>query len=181
VVHRVLSQHTASLATIGISPVTPPKPVPFFGFADNAGHSLSLTDFKGRAVVLNLWATWCVPCRQEMPSLDRLQAKLGGSRFEVLAVSVDKLGAAVVQPFYRELGLRSLGIYLDPSSKAPSVLGIEGVPATLLIDTDGHEIGRKVGPLEWDSPEAIDTLRKVFALTDKTPKTSVAPEERKSR
>lgn len=167
-VHHVPSQETASLAAAGITPVMPPKPVPSFGFADNTGHSLSLADFKGRTAVLNFWATWCVPCRQEMPSLDRLQATLGGPRFEVLAVSIDKQGSAVVQPFYHELDLRSLEIYLDPSGKAPSALDIEGVPATLLADANGREIGRKLGSLEWDSPAVIDTLRKVFELSTRS-------------
>lgn len=179
-VQRVLSQDTTSLVTIGIAPVTPPKPVPSLTFVDDAAHALNLADFKGRAVVLNFWATWCVPCRQEMPSLDRLQAKLGGPRFQVVAVSIDKRGIAVVQPFYRELHLRSLGTYLDPSGKATSVLGIEGVPATLLIDADGREIGRKLGALEWDSPAVIDTLQKAFGLTDMKPRTSTTPDERKS-
>jgi thiol-disulfide isomerase/thioredoxin len=167
-VQRVPSQDMAPLAAVRITPVTPPKPIPSFGFADETGHSLSLADFRGRAVVLNLWATWCVPCRKEMPSLDRLQAKLGGPRFQVLAVSIDKQGAAVVQPFYRELGLRSLRIHLDPSGKAPSVLGIEGVPATLLIDTEGREIGRKLGALEWNSPAVIGALRQTFGLAEMT-------------
>lgn len=84
----------------------------------------------------------------------------------MVTVSIDKQGATVVQPFYRELGLRSLGVFLDPSGKAPSVLGIEGVPATLLIDANGREIGRKIGALEWDSLAAIDTLQKAFGLTE---------------
>ena len=165
-VERGPSQHTAPLAAIGVTPVTPPKPLPPVAFTHEAGHSLNLADFKGRAVVLNLWATWCVPCRKEMPSLDRLQAKLGGPRFQVIAISIDKQGAAVVQPFYRELGLQTLGIYLDASGRAPSTLGIEGVPAILLVDANGREIGRKLGELEWDSPAVIDALRKVLGLMD---------------
>jgi thiol-disulfide isomerase/thioredoxin len=166
-VKRGPSPDTASLAAIGVTPVTPPRPIPLVAFTDEAGHSLSLAEFKGRAVLLNLWATWCVPCQKEMPSLDRLQAKLGGPRFQVIAVSIDKQGDAVVQPFYRQLGLQALGVYLDPSGKAPSSLGIEGVPATLLIDVNGREIGRKLGALEWDSPAVTDTLRKVTSLMDR--------------
>lgn len=177
-VNRAPARNVPSLAAIGISPTAAPEPVPPFDFADDAGRSLSLADFKDRALILNIWATWCVPCRQEMPSLDRLQATLGSPRFEVLAVSIDKQGAAVVQPFYRELDLRSLGIYLDPSGKVPSVLGIEGVPATLLIDADGREIGRKLGSLEWDSPAVINALRQTFGLTDIKPSPSATPEER---
>lgn len=168
-VQHVLSQDTQPLAAIGIASINPPKPVPSLAFADDTGYALSLTDFKGRAAVLNLWATWCVPCRQEMPALDRLQTKLGGSKLQVLAVSIDKQGAAVVQSFYRELGLRSLSIYLDPSGKAPSVLGVDGIPATLLIDAEGREVGRKLGVLEWDSPLVIAALQQAFGLGEKTP------------
>jgi thiol-disulfide isomerase/thioredoxin len=174
------SPDTAALAAIDVTAVTPPKPIPPVAFADEAGHSLSLADFKGRAVLLNLWATWCVPCQKEMSSLDRLQAKLGGPRFQVIAVSIDKQGGAVVQSFYRQLGLQALGVYLDPSGKAPSTLGIEGVPATLLIDVTGREIGRKLGALEWDSPAVIDTLRKVTGLIDVKQGTSTPPDERRS-
>jgi thiol-disulfide isomerase/thioredoxin len=179
-VQRVLSQDSALFAAVGVSRVVPPKPVPSVTFADDSGHALSLADFKGRAVVLNLWATWCVPCRREMPSLDRLQSKLGGPRFQVVAVSIDRQGNAVVQPFYRELGLRSLGIYLDPSGNAPTALGIDGLPATLLIDADGREIGRKLGALAWDNQTVIDALRTAFGLTDSTPGPSTTPEERNS-
>jgi thiol-disulfide isomerase/thioredoxin len=174
------SQDTTPLAAIGVTPVTPPKPIPPVAFTDEAGHSLSLADFKGRAVLLNLWATWCVPCRKEMPSLDRLQAKLGGPRFQVLAVSIDKQSGVVVQPFYRELGLQSLGIYIDASGKTPSALDIEGVPATLLVDANGREIGRKLGALEWDSPTVIDTLRKVFGLTNLQQRTNHSDERKSS-
>jgi thiol-disulfide isomerase/thioredoxin len=163
-----LSQEAASLAAIGITPITPPRQVPSLAFVDDAGHSLSLEDFSDRAVVLNLWATWCVPCREEMPALDRLQAKLGGPQFQVLAVSIDKQGATVVPLFYRELGLQSLGIFLDPGGKVASVLGIEGVPATLLIDAKGREIGRKLGAMEWDNPAVVAALRRSFGLAETT-------------
>jgi thiol-disulfide isomerase/thioredoxin len=172
------SAATAVLAGIGITPVTPAKMLPVLGFTDAAQHALSLADFKGRPVLLNVWATWCAPCRQEMPSLDRLQVKLASSRFQVIAVSIDKRGLAVVQPFYRELELHSLAIYLDPSGKASTILGIEGVPATLLIDPEGREVGHKLGTLEWDSPNVIDALRKTFRLTDATPAMSTTSNER---
>lgn len=165
-VQRNPSHGTGSLAAIGITPVAPSRSAPTLAFSDEAGRALNLGDFKGRAVLLNVWATWCVPYRKEMPSLDRLQEKLGGPRFQVIAVSIDKHGAAAISPFYRELGLRSLGIYLDPSGKGPSAFGIDGIPATLLIDTDGREIGRKLGALDWDSPTLIDALRKSFGLKD---------------
>ncbi len=144
--------------------VSPPRPVPALSFTDDRGRPITLDTFRGRAVVLNLWATWCVPCRKEMPSLDRLQARLGGPRFLVLPLSIDHQGMAVVAPFYRELGLTAFGIYLDPTGTATSVLGVEGIPTTLLIGTDGREVGRVSGAAEWDSPEMIAGIRRTLRL-----------------
>jgi thiol-disulfide isomerase/thioredoxin len=160
------SHETSLLNAAGIMPIIPPKPVPRIAFSDGEGRPLSLADFKGRAVLLNFWATWCVPCRREMPALDRRQAKLGGRIFQVLAISVDRQGIAAVQAFYRGLGLRSLGINLDASGKALAALTLEGIPVTLLIDRDGREIGRKLGALEWDSAAVVDAIRQSLALTE---------------
>lgn len=144
--------------------VSPPRRVPALRFADGQGHEMTLDAFRGRAVALNLWATWCVPCRKEMPSLDRLQARLGGPGFLVLPLSIDHQGMTVVAPFYRELGLTAFGIYLDPTGTATSVLGVEGIPTTLLIGTDGREVGRVSGAAEWDSPEMIAGIRRTLRL-----------------
>jgi thiol-disulfide isomerase/thioredoxin len=137
-----------------------PRPVPAIRFTDAEGHALTLADFRGRVVLLNIWATWCVPCRKEMPSLDRLEKQLGGKNFIVLPLSIDRNGAAAVKLFYQELGLASLGIYLDPGGRAQSALAIAGIPATLLIDREGREVARKMGPAEWDSPEMIGLIRR---------------------
>jgi thiol-disulfide isomerase/thioredoxin len=141
-----------------------PRSVPELRFVDDDDRGLSLQDFRGRPVLLNIWATWCVPCRKEMPALDRLQATIGKSQLLVLPLSIDRKGAAVVKPFYRELGLRALGIYIDQSGTAARELNAVGVPTTLLIDRDGREIGRKIGPAEWDSPEMIALLRAHLGL-----------------
>jgi thiol-disulfide isomerase/thioredoxin len=145
---------------IGFSFLGQPSPLPELGFVDGDGRAMSLADFRGRVVLLNIWATWCVPCRQEMPTLDRLQAQLGGAGFEVIALSIDRSGLAAVKPFYAQLGLRSLGIYLDQGGKATHALKIVGVPTTLLIDRDGREIGLKLGPAAWDTPEMIAVIRR---------------------
>lgn len=136
-----------------------PAAVPDLAFADASGRKLSLSDFRGRSIVLNIWATWCVPCRKEMPSLDRLQAKFDPSKLLVLTVSIDFKGAPVVSAFYQELGLHWLGVYVDTTAGAASKLGMPGVPGTLLIDADGREVGRKLGPAAWDSPEVAEVLR----------------------
>ena len=139
-----------------------PRPLPALAFTDADGAAKGLADFKGRVVLLNIWATWCVPCRAEMPALDRLQARLGGPDFQVLALSIDRKGIEAVKPFYLELGLGSLGIYLDRSGSAAHALNTEGVPTTLLIDREGREVGRKLGPAQWDEPNAIALIRRAI-------------------
>jgi thiol-disulfide isomerase/thioredoxin len=139
-----------------------PQQVPALAFVDAEGSAKTLADFKGRVVLLNIWATWCVPCRAEMPALDRLQARLGGPDFQVVALSIDRRGLDAVKPFYTELGLGSLGIYLDRSGAAAHALDTVGVPTTLLIDRDGRELGRKLGPAQWDEPEAVGLIRRAI-------------------
>jgi thiol-disulfide isomerase/thioredoxin len=132
-----------------------PRPVPAIRFTDGDGRELTLADFRGRVVLLNIWATWCVPCRKEMPSLDRLEKQLDRKDFIVLPVSIDRKGLSVVKPFYEELGLASLGIYLDTSGSIQGALAVPGIPTTLLIDREGREVARKMGAAEWDSPEMV--------------------------
>ena len=142
-----------------------PRPIPELSFIDGDGRPASLADFKGKPVLLNIWATWCAPCRKEMPSLDRLQADFDPSQFVVLPLSLDRQGFPAVKKFYDELGLRSLGIFLDQSGATASKVNASGLPTTLFIDRDGHEIGRKAGPAEWDSTETVTLVRERFGLT----------------
>lgn len=142
-----------------------PKPIDDVSFADGEGKPRSLAEFRGKVVLLNLWATWCVPCRQEMPTLDRLQAKLGGNDFQVVALSLDQGGLQVVRDFYLEIGIQHLPIYLDEQMRAIQSLGAFGLPVTLLLDRQGQEIGRKAGAAEWDSPEVIALVQEVMAST----------------
>jgi thiol-disulfide isomerase/thioredoxin len=140
-----------------------PEPIAALKFDDAEGRSRSLADFKGKVVLLNFWATWCVPCRKEMPALDHLQATLGGPDFEVVALSIDRSGMDVVRKFFADVGVRNLTIYLDPAGKAMRALNTVGLPATLLIGRDGLEIGRLIGPAEWDSAEAIAFVRSLIS------------------
>lgn len=139
-----------------------PQTLPNIAFEDNKGRRLTLADFRGKVVLLNIWATWCPPCRREMPSLDRLQAKLGGADFEVVAVSIDQGNDALflVEEFFSEIGVKHLRIYLDPTGSAARELGALGLPVTILVDRGGMELGRLIGPAEWDSAEALTTLRR---------------------
>lgn len=136
-----------------------PQPVPDIRFQNADGKPSRLSDFRGKVVLLNVWATWCAPCRKEMPALDRLQQKLGGADFEVVALSIDGGGAVAVRRFYDEMGIRALAVYVDTTTEAAGKLGSLGIPTTLLIDRKGRERWRKTGPAEWDSPEIIESLR----------------------
>jgi len=149
----------------GISWVTEaPKPVPSFSFTDQDGKELSLADFKGKMVVLDVWATWCTPCRAEFPRLDRLQAALGDQGLAVVPVSVDLGGLKPVDKFYGDIGVKALAKYLDPASASAKALGLRGLPTTLIIDRDGNEIARIEGEAPWDSP---DTLKRFQAMLAK--------------
>lgn len=160
----------------GVAPGAPPppprglvlhgRPAPVgsdFGFTDAEGGQLGLAGFRGRTVLLNIWATWCAPCREEMPALDRLQAALGGPDFEVVALSIDRGGADAVRAFYEKIGTANLAVYIDRPNASSRALGVVGIPTTLLLDRDGREIGRAIGPVEWDGPETVGLLRRVTA------------------
>ena len=131
-----------------------PGQLPEITFNDASGKTLTLADFKGKVVLLNLWATWCAPCREEMPALDRLQKEMGGDSFEVVALSLDRKGAEASQKFLTETNATNLKLYIDSSAKQGTVLKIVGMPTTILIDKEGREVGRLAGPAEWDSEDA---------------------------
>lgn len=140
-----------------------PKSVPAIHFADAQGQPHSLSEFNGQVVVLNVWATWCVPCRTEMPTLDRLQAALAGVDFQVVPVSIDRSGIDAVNKFYAEIAVKHLPKYVDSSGQALRSIGAIGLPTTLIIDRAGDEVGRALGQAEWDAPEIIDRLKAVIA------------------
>jgi thiol-disulfide isomerase/thioredoxin len=131
-----------------------PEALPAFTFQDADGRERTLADWRGKVVLLNLWATWCLPCRKEMPALDRLEATLGSERFQVVAISVDRTGLPGAKKFLAEANTASLALYADPSARLAATLRAAGLPATLLIDQEGREIGRLLGPAEWDGEDA---------------------------
>lgn len=135
-------------------------PAPAEPFEDGAGATLSLADFGGQVLLVNFWATWCPPCVHEMPSLDRLQAELGGEDFQVLAISQDRGGARVAEPFLRErLELDNLALYLDPQFRVWKAFQAGGLPATYAIDRQGRIVGVLRGAAEWDSDDAKALVR----------------------
>jgi thiol-disulfide isomerase/thioredoxin len=158
---RRMRDPTSSAPELRLHPA--PRELPDVTFADPQGAPTSLTAFRGRVVLLNVWATWCPPCREEMPALDRLQAALGGPDFEVVALSIDEAGMPAVRAFLVGAGIRHLRPYVDASGDARMRFGVGGVPLTLLIDRDGRELGRKLGPAAWDHPDAVKLIRGVLA------------------
>ena len=136
-----------------------PETLPDVKFQDAAGAERTLADWRGKVVLLNLWATWCLPCRKEMPALDRLQAAMGSDRFEVVALSVDRTGLAGARKFLDEAKVEKLALYADSTARMATTLRAAGLPVTLLIDRDGREIGRLLGPAEWDSEDAKQLIR----------------------
>ncbi|MDP6342568.1 MAG: TlpA disulfide reductase family protein [Alphaproteobacteria bacterium] len=136
-----------------------PKPAPRVSFRDAKGGKRGLEEFRGKVVLINFWATWCGPCRREMADLDELQDRLGGDRFEILAISSDRKGMPAVRQFYEENKIRHLAAYNNKSAKAQRTFRAFGLPTSVLVDRQGREIGRLVGPAEWASDEAVALLK----------------------
>lgn len=143
-----------------------PRPLPDIEFKDRDGKELRLSNFKGKVVLLNVWATWCPPCRREMPTLDKLQGELGGKDFEVMALSIDRAGVHAVEAFFMEIGVKHLRLYIDQSMAAMRKLAVVGLPTTLLIDREGREVWRYAGAAEWDSDEWMGEVRRAIEKKD---------------
>jgi len=144
-----------------------PLRVPALAFQDASGKPLSLENWRGRTVLLNLWATWCVPCRKEMPALDALQQRLGGPKFEVVAVNIDTRDPDKPKAWLNEVGIHNLAYYADPNARTfqdlKSIGRAFGMPTTLLIDPNGCEIGTIAGPAEWASDDAVKLIEAALA------------------
>ena len=144
-----------------------PLRVPDLAFTDAAGKQTSLADWRGKTVLLNLWATWCVPCRKEMPALEALQQKLGGPNFEVVAINIDTRDTEKPKAWLKEVGIERLGYYADSSAKVfqdlKAIGRAFGMPTTLLIDRNGCELGTLAGPAEWASDDAVKLVEAALA------------------
>lgn len=135
-----------------------PLPAPEAGFEDSLGDRWSLAQFRGKVVLLNVWATWCGPCVREMPALDRLQKQLGGDRFQVVAVSIDRDGIKAVAPFYRRHEIKNLKLFTDGTPGLKRELDVTKLPTSFIIAADGTVLGVLLGDAEWDSEPAIAFL-----------------------
>ena len=140
-----------------------PRPLPDVVFQDAEGAQAKLADFRGKGVVLNLWATWCAPCVAEMPSLQRLARLVRQDGIMIVPLSSDRGGVPVVRAFYDRLGLKDLGIWIDPRGTAARSWGTRGLPTTLLIGKDGLERGRLEGEADWSAPDAVAQVRALLA------------------
>jgi thiol-disulfide isomerase/thioredoxin len=142
-----------------VSVANAPKSLPPLAFKDGSGAAKSLSDWRGRTVLLNLWATWCVPCRKEMPALDALQAKLGGADFEVVSVNIDTRDTDKPKDWLKNVGVNKLAYYADNSARVfqdlKAIGKAFGMPTTLIVDPNGCELATLAGPAEWASDDAL--------------------------
>lgn len=143
-------------------PVDTPRTVAAATFSDKSGKKLDLSAFKGRVTLVNIWATWCIPCLVEMPALDALQGEFGGADFEVVAVSQER-SVEKAENYLSQVKARYLNLYVDDSLKSARLWGAYGLPTTFLLNRDGMEIGRLVGPAKWSSPEAKALIKAAIA------------------
>ena len=141
--------------------LAPPTAAPAEPFVGPDEDARSLADYADKTVVLNFWATWCAPCVRELPSLDRLAAKLPADRFAVLALSNDRAGFKKVKPFLADLGIEALEAQLDRKSALARKMGLRGLPTTFVIAPGGQVIAKLEGIAEWDSPEFVDWLERI--------------------
>jgi peroxiredoxin len=139
-----------------------PRLAPDFAVTDLGGQAVRLSALRGKVVLLNLWTTWCAPCREEMPSMEKLWARLPRDGFVLLAVSQDEDGKRVVEPFVRQLGL-SFPILLDPERQVGDRYGVWGYPETFLIDRNGYIVERIIGPRDWASPQSVAQIEALIA------------------
>ena len=144
-----------------------PLRLPDLAFRGPDGSERHLSSWRGRTVLLNLWATWCVPCRKEMPALDALEGQLGSPQFEVVAINIDTRDLEKPRTWLKEAGIHRLAYYADPSAKVFQDLKIAGraagMPTTLLVDPVGCEIGTVAGPAEWASGDAVALVNAAVA------------------
>jgi thiol-disulfide isomerase/thioredoxin len=161
----LVSKKIAPLAkgeVAAVTPATKPLQMPDLAFVDADGNPKKLSDWRGRIVLLNLWATWCVPCRKEMPALDNLEARLGSDKFAVVAINIDTRDAEKPKAFLKDNNLTRLGFFSDAKAKVfqdLKTVGLAlGMPTSVLIDANGCEIGNIAGPAEWDSEDAVKLI-----------------------
>jgi len=140
-----------------LAPSTQSRPADTWN--DESGKPVSLADFAGKVVMVNFWASWCPPCLRELPSINRLQATLGGKDFTIVALNIDQAGKPIAKRLSRKLKLDKLALYLDPKSAVTKSWKIKTMPTTILFDQKGREVGRLEGGVEWDTPATVSLVK----------------------
>ena len=149
--------------TEGLQKLDPPTELPDTAFVTADGTAHHLTEFKGRGMVVNMWATWCSPCVAEMPSLEALSKALAPQDIAVLPLSSDRGGADAVSAWFQEHGITALPVLLDPKGAMARAFGARGIPTTVIIDTGGQAVARLEGAADWASPAAQALIRRLTA------------------
>ena len=150
----------------GLEKLIPTDNAPALGetdFTDPDGGEHNLADYKGKVVLVNFWATWCAPCREEMPSLDALQADMGGDDFEVVPIATGRNAPAKIDEFFEETGVDNLPVLLDPKQQLAREMGVVGLPVSVLVDREGREVARLLGDADWSGEAAKAVIRQLTA------------------
>lgn len=150
----------------GFTKLVPAKDAPTVSdavFMDPDGKEHSFADYKGKVILANFWATWCAPCREEMPSLDKLQAELGGDDFQVVTIATGYNPPQKIKKFFEETGVENLPVLLDPKQQVARDMGVLGLPVSVLIDREGREVARLVGDDDWSGEAAMQVIRELTA------------------
>ncbi len=154
------------LLTEDIAQVRPVMKAPDFNAVNlDTGDSVTLADYRGEVVLLNLWATWCGPCRWEMPSMERLYQELGPAGLKIVAVSVDQVSGDEVLDFANELGL-TFDVLHDRSGQVEIDYQTTGLPETVILDRDGMIVHKSIGPVEWDEPVQRERFRRLLGIAE---------------
>ena len=148
------------------SPPTEGSKLAKITFINRENKEFMFSDFSGKILLVNFWATWCLPCRVEMPSLDRLQSDIGDEEFQVIIVAVERTSFDKIDNFVNSINIKYLESFHDPKTISGSLLKAKGLPTTLLLDRNGNEIGRVEGPLKWDSQSVKNTITKLKNVED---------------
>ena len=163
------SQFTDAIKSLAVGEMselevfTQPEMAPDVAVYDQNGDAMKLSDFRGSALVVNFWATWCAPCIHEMPSLDRLSAALSGRDIAIITVSLDREGFAAITPFYDQLDLQHLPAFHDRAAGLAMKVGAVVLPTTIFIDKQGRMVARLAVPAKWDTPDAANLIERIAA------------------
>ena len=159
-VNNLLNIRSGDMRLVAIH--TEPKAMVNTTFSDENDNTLNLSNYNGKVILLNLWATWCAPCRAEMPSLDAINKKNNNDKFEVVTVAVGRNSIPIMKEFFKENAITSLTLHRDPKMKLAASFGVRGLPATLILNPDGQEIARIQREADWFSQDAINLLEAII-------------------